>query len=83
MIFVNLPHDSISHLSSLYPYLAHSQETMIVGWALSDSGVHDLTEQINGQFNQDAIINLRIDEVKSYSPSQSIYSFIIQLNLPP
>ena len=83
MIFVNLPHDSISHLSSLCPYLAHSQETMIVGWALSDSGVHDLTEQINGQFKQDAIINLRIDEVKSYSPSQSIYSFTIQLNLSP
>ena len=83
MIFVNLPHDSISHLSSLCPYLAHSQETMIVGWALSDSGVHDLTQQINEQFKQDAIINLRIDEVKSYSPSQSIYSFTIQLNLSP
>ena len=43
----------------------------------------DLTEQINGQFKQDAIINLRINEVKSYSPSQSIYSFTIQLNLSP
>ena len=56
---------------------------MIVGWALSDSGVHDLIEQINGQFKRDAITNLRIDEVKSYSPSQSIYSFTIQLNLSP
>jgi len=83
IIFVNLPHDSISHLSELSPYLAYSQETMIVGWALSDSGVNDLITQINNQFSQDDIIDLRIDEIKSYSPSQSIYSFIIHLYLSP
>ncbi|MDP6870122.1 MAG: hypothetical protein QGI21_05055 [Candidatus Poseidoniaceae archaeon] len=82
LLLVNLPHESINHLSKLIGLLKKNQETVIRGWAIIDNESIDTTKQKLEKILDEYIINdITISPSKSYSPKESYASFEISLTI--
>ena len=81
LILINIPHDSIEHLSHLFPLLALDKKSIIRGWALtSQSEIHALESKIKAEiekFNPNLDNSISINQLKSYSVESVFVRFEI------
>ena len=81
LILINIPHDSIEHLSNLFPLLALDKKSIIRGWALtSQSEIDALESKIKAEiekFNPNLDNSISINQLKSYSVESVFVRFEI------
>ena len=72
LLLVNLPHESLSHLPDLLPLMAKNHPVVVRCWAIIPSDKIEQTElELKRIFSKSKIHNLKLEPVRSYSPSES------------
>ena len=73
LLLVNIPHDSLTHMSDLLPLLRVNG--VMRGWAIvEDTDFENANKQLHGLFGQDANLEIR----RSYSATANLCRFEAQ-----